>query len=128
MLYWVFAMEIEHYLDHEILVITLKNDRLDAKDAAQFKQSVLQVINETKKYQVVFVLNKLNFIDSSGVGIFLSMLRFVNSHGGELKLAEITQPIRTILELISMHKIFEIFKTTKDAIESFKPNVQTSTK
>lgn len=116
-------MEIEHAIVNDILVITLGADRLDAKDAAQFKQSVLNLINKTEKHQVVFDLNKLNFIDSSGVGIFLSILRFLNSRGGELKLAGITQPVRTILELVSMHKIFEIFKTADEAVGSFKPNL-----
>lgn len=117
-------MEIEHTMEDDVLIITLKTDRLDVKDAAQFKQSVLNLINETEKNRIVFDLNKLNFIDSSGVGIFLSILRFVNSRGGEVKLSGITQPIRTILELVSMHKIFEIFKTTTDAVNSFKPNIQ----
>ena len=116
-------MEIEHATIDDVLVITLRSDRLDAKDAAQFKQSVLNLINTTKKHQVVFDLNKLNFIDSSGLGIFLSVLRFLNSQGGELKLAGITQPVRTILELVSIHKIFEIFNTANEAICSFKPNI-----
>lgn len=120
-------MEIEHATKNNIFVITLDADRLDAKDAAQFKQNVLDLINQTKKHQVVFDLNKLNFIDSSGVGIFLSILRFLNSRGGELKLAGITQPVRTILELVSMHKIFEIYKTADDAVNSFKPNLHSPT-
>lgn len=120
-------MEIEHTMKNDILVITFEADRLDAKDAAQFKQNVISLINKTEKNQVVFDLNKLNFIDSSGVGIFLSILRFLNSRGGELKLAGITQPVRTILELVSMHKIFEIFKTSDDAVSSFKPNMHSPT-
>ena len=121
-------MEIEHTMKNDVLVVTLKNDRLDAKDAPQFKQEVLSLITQTDIHKVVFDLHHLNFIDSSGVGIFLSILRFVNSRGGEVKLSNITQPIRTILELVSMHKIFEIFKTPTEAIDSFNSNQTEITK
>lgn len=114
-------MEIDYAVKNDILVVTFETDRLDAKESAEFKHNVIHLINETGKYQVVFDLNKLMFIDSSGVGIFLSLLRFLNSRGGELKLAELTQPVKTVLELVSIHKIFEIFKTADEAIESFSP-------
>lgn len=114
-------MEIEHTLKNNILIINLEGDRLDAKDAPQCKQDVIDLINKVEKYHVVFDLNKLNFIDSSGLGVLLSVLRFLNSHGGELKLSRITKPVLTSLELVSLHKIFEIFNTSEDAVNSFDP-------
>ena len=30
------------------------------------------------------------------------------------------KPVRTMFELVSMHKIFEIFNSTDDAVKSFK--------
>jgi anti-anti-sigma factor len=114
-------MEIEHTLKNDILIINLEGERLDAKDAPQCKQDVIDLINKIKKYQVVFDLNKLHFIDSSGLGLLLSILRFLNSHGGELKLSGITKPVLTSLELVSLHKIFEIFNTPDDAVNSFNP-------
>jgi len=115
-------MEMAHTIKHDILIINLKANRLDAKEAAQLKRNVISLINETEKHDVVFNLSHLNFIDSSGVGVFLSILRFLNSRGGELKLADLTPSVRTILELVSMHKIFEIFDTTEAAVESFTPH------
>lgn len=115
-------MDIAHTIKHDILIITLEANRLDTKGTSQLKHNVISLINETGKAYVVFNLNHLNFIDSSGVGVFLSILRFLNSRGGELKLAELTPPVRTILELVSMHKIFEIFDTTDAAVESFIPH------
>lgn len=119
-------MEIAHAVKDNILIITFEANRLDAKATTRFKKNVVSLINETGKYHVVFDLGNLNFIDSSGVGVFLSILRFLNSKGGELKLSELTPPVRTILELVSMHKIFEIFKTTNEAVESFIPHTPTA--
>lgn len=119
-------MEMSHHVKHDILIIALKVNRLDAKEANQLKQNVISLINETGKHDLIFNLEHLHFIDSSGVGVLLSILRFLNSHGGELKLANLTPQVRTILELVSMHKIFEIFDTTEAAMESFMPPTHTS--
>lgn len=112
-------MEIEHSIKKNILIITLKSERLDAKDSPHCKEDILNLINETGIYQAVFDLNHLYFIDSSGISVFLSILRYLNSKGGDLKLSAITQPVRTILVLISMDKIFEIFNDPEEAVNSF---------
>jgi anti-sigma B factor antagonist len=113
-------MQFDHSTKNDILIIKPDFDRLGSKEVPKFKEHVIQLINESKKHDVVFDLNQLHFIDSSGVSSFLSLLRLLNSRGGELKLAGVTPPIRTVLELVSMHKIFEIFKTTDDAVDSFR--------
>jgi anti-sigma B factor antagonist len=120
-------MEIEHNLRNNILIIHFKGERLDAKDAPQCKIDLIDLITEKQKYQVVFDLNKLYFIDSSGLGVLLSVLRFLNTHGGELKLSHITKPVLTSLELVSLNKIFEIFETQEEAVNSFDPKLHTTT-
>lgn len=112
-------MNIEHSKKDNILIITPEGESLDAKDAPKFKEKVFGLITDNKSSNVVFDLQHLKFIDSSGLGSFLSVLRLLSHQGGELKLARMNQPIRTTFELVSLHKIFEIFNTTEDAISSF---------
>lgn len=113
-------MEIKHEKRGNILVITPEGDSLDAKGAPKFKESVIELIDDTHSECVVFDLNQLQFIDSSGLGSFLSVLRLLNAQSGDLKLSNLNKPIRTMFELVKMHKIFEIYHSTDDAIESFK--------
>jgi anti-anti-sigma factor len=117
-------MNIEHRIQNNTLVFTFLDTRLDAKNSTECKQEISRLIYLNKIYQVVFDLRTLEFVDSSAITVFLSTLRLVNSHGGELKLADATKPVRTILELVSMHKIFEIYKTADEAVNSFKQTVE----
>ncbi len=112
-------MELVHKKEGEALVITPVSESLDAKDAPDFKQKVVDLILDNKSKQVVFDLGKLKFIDSSGLGAFLAVLRTLNSQGGDLKLANMSASVRAMFELVSMHKIFDIFGTTEEAIRSF---------
>jgi len=112
-------MEIEHLIKNNVLVITPKGESLDAKEVSNFKETILDLNADTGINKIVFDMHCLQFIDSSGVGSFLSILRTLNHLEGELKLAEITKPIRTMFELVSLHKIFETFNTTDEAVNSF---------
>ena len=113
-------MQFVHSKKDNILVITPEMDSLDAKDSSEFKSKVIELIQANAVNQVIFDLNKVQFIDSSGLGTFLAILRTLHGSGGELKLSRMNKPIRTMFELVSMHKVFEIFNSTEDAIRSFK--------
>jgi anti-sigma B factor antagonist len=67
---------------------------------------------------VVFDLRELRFVDSSGLGAILSCLRQLNAKGGDLKLCEMTKPVRALFELVRMHKIFDIYVTKEQALRA----------
>lgn len=113
-------MQFAHSKQNNILVITPEGESLDAQDAPEFKEKVIDLIQTNALNRVVFDLHQLQFIDSSGLGSLLSVLRVLHSTGGELKLACMNKPVRTMFELVSMHKIFEIFNSTDEAVNSFK--------
>lgn len=116
-------MNISHVLENQVLLVTLEGENLDAKEAPHIKQKVIDLIAENNSSKVILDLHKLNFIDSSGLGSLLSLLRALNGRGGDLKIAGMTKPIRTVFELVCMHKIFEIYNNIDEAKRSFLPEV-----
>lgn len=112
-------MEFTHQIQDDVLVVTPQGESLDAKNAPAFKEAVLELIRQIGTSQVVFDLHHLQFIDSSGLGIFLSIQRTLTVQGGKLKLVRLNKPIRTMFEIVSMHRIFDIFNTVEEAIKSF---------
>jgi len=103
----------------DVTVVVLTGPQLDASTATEFKSSVAPVLAEHS--QVVFDLDHLEFVDSSGLGALLSCLRQVQAKGGDLKLCGIAKPVRALFELVRMHKIFQIFDTQEEAIRAFQP-------
>lgn len=112
-------MQFSQTILNNVSVITLEGNSLDAKDAPELKEKIAALISSQNIQQMVFDLSQVNFIDSSGLGVFLSILRLLNSRNGELKLASLNKAVRTLFELVSMHKIFEIYNTTDEAVQSF---------
>ena len=110
-------MDITHQREQQVIVINLEGENLDAKEAPRFKEEVTRLVSDERVDNLVFNLRDLQFIDSSGLGSFLSVLRHVNNRGGDLKLACMTKPIRTMFEVVRMHKLFEIFNNVEEQRE-----------
>lgn len=101
-----------------VAIAVLDADHLDASNAKDFKQEVVSVLQQDRK--IVLDIGKLNFVDSSGLGALLSCLRQTNAAGGDLKLCQMTRPVRALFELVRMHRVFEIFNTRGEAVNSFR--------
>lgn len=112
-------MELTATEKGETLVIRLDSETLDAKQVPEFKEKVLKIIDQKQPDNVVFDMQNLQFIDSSGLGAFLSLLRQLNARGGHLRIASMGKSVKAIFELVSMQKIFECSDTIDQAIQSY---------
>jgi len=111
-------MEIVAEKVGEVAVVLLPVEELDAGNVAEFKRDVAPVLEENAK--VIFDLRRLRFLDSSGLGAFLSCLRKLNAKSGDLKICGMSKQIRAVFELVRMHRIFEIFGTREEAVRTFQ--------
>jgi anti-sigma B factor antagonist len=112
---------MEIAVDHigDVAVAVLPVEELDAGNAGEFKRDIAPVLEANTK--LVVDLSRLRFVDSSGLGAFLSCLRQVNAKGGDLKLYGMSKPVRTVFELVRLHRIFDILSTREDAVRAFAP-------
>lgn len=106
------------YID-DVAVAVLPVEELDASNAGAFKRDIAPVLETHTK--LVFDLSRLRFVDSSGLGAFLSCLRQINAKGGDLKLCGMSTPVRTVFELVRLHRIFDILDTRDEAVRAFAP-------
>lgn len=105
----------------DVAVVAMPVEELDAGNTAEFKRDMAPVLEGNTK--VVLDLSRLRFIDSSGLGSFLSCLRRVNARCGELKLCCLSQQVRTVIELVRMHRMLDIFGTRDEALRAFQNQV-----
>jgi anti-sigma B factor antagonist len=108
-------------VDHieDVAVAVLPVDELDAGNTGEFKRDIAPVLEANAK--LVVDLSRLRFVDSSGLGAFLSCLRQVNAKGGDLKLCGMSKQVRTVFELVRLHRIFDILGTREEAVRAFAP-------
>ncbi len=102
----------------DIVIIFVKEERLDAHNSGELK-SEMQVLFERGKKNVLVDLKEVRFIDSSGLGALVSGFKNAISHQGSLKLSSLQSQVKSMFELTRLHRVFEIYETTVEALENF---------
>jgi anti-sigma B factor antagonist len=106
----------------DVAVATILVAELDAGNAGDFRRDIAPVLEAHP--QLVLDLSRLRFVDSSGLGAFISCLRKLNAAGGDLKLCGMSKPVRAVFELVRMHRVFDIFDSPDDAVRAFDLSVK----
>ncbi len=108
---------VSHERAGDVSIVRLSGTTLDAGNSKEFKAEVARLLNPGAR--IVLDMTELKFVDSSGLGAMVSTLRQVNGAGGDLRLCGLSKPVRALLELVRMHRVFGIFNTREEAVESF---------
>jgi anti-sigma B factor antagonist len=102
----------------DVAVVLIHGEHLDASIADEFKSDMTPIIEETHK--IVLDMKELRFVDSAGLGAVLSCLRRLGDAGGDLKLCNLTKPVRASFEIARMHRVVEIADTELAAVKAFE--------
>ncbi|MBC8412623.1 MAG: STAS domain-containing protein [Nitrospira sp.] len=110
-------MTISEETLNTIVILKFKG-RLDASSAKAVKDKVGLLVKNGRPL-LVFDMEAVDFIDSSGLGVLVASLRTVNKVEGDIKIASLQAQVRSIFELTRMHRLFEIFDSSTAAAESY---------
>jgi anti-anti-sigma factor len=99
-----------------ISVVTVEGDHLDSSNYKQFKAEIQPYLREGMN--IVLDIGTLKFIDSSGLGVFLSVLRDLQNRKGVLRICRPTPAVKILFELVRLEKIIDIFPARDEAVKS----------
>ncbi|HEY5218287.1 MAG TPA: STAS domain-containing protein [Gemmatimonadaceae bacterium] len=84
----------------------------------ELKQKMLDALDGgARKLLVDFA--KTGYIDSSGLGVLVSLSKKIREQGGELRLAALNEDLRTLFELTKLDTLFQISDSREQALASF---------
>ena len=82
-------------------------DQLTAGNRQELKQKVLDELQRgERKFLVDF--SQTGYIDSSGLGVLVSLAKKIRGQGGELRLASLNDDLKTLFELTKLDALFQI--------------------
>lgn len=90
----------------------------DTEDTALF--NVVYDLADQGKINVVIDLCNVEWMNSKGLGICISGATTLRNRGGDLKLACASEKVESLLNKTRMFAVFEVFKTTDEAVKSFQ--------
>ncbi len=97
------------------VLITVLEERIDAHNSNELKGAILQSIEQGQP-RIIVQLEKVRFIDSSGLGALLSGYKNAAAQGGKLVLTNIQQQVLSMFELTRLNRVFEIYRDVNEAL------------
>lgn len=82
------------------------------------KQGVLEALEQGDRKFIIDFSNT-GYIDSSGLGVLVSLLRKIREAGGDLRIAGLNEDLRTLFELTKLDTLFTITDSPAAALASF---------
>jgi anti-sigma B factor antagonist len=84
----------------------------------ELKQRVLDELDGgARNFAIDFA--KTGYIDSSGLGVLVSLSKKIREQGGELRLASLNEDLRTLFELTKLDTLFQISDDLNGALQGF---------
>lgn len=109
-------MEIEIINYKGAKVMEISGD-IDMYTSPELRQELMGLLH--KKFSPVLVdFKKVSYIDSSGIATFVEALKVIKTYGGRLKFFSIPCRIIEIFNFSKLDKVFEIYRTIDEAINS----------
>ena len=109
-------MEYHFEADGNVLKVYLTG-RLVASCSEEFKDAMFERLKDAKK--VLFNLEKMEHVDSSGLGALVSILQWMNTNGGTVKLCSIQPRPKIVFDITKVYRIFDIYDKEADAMSAF---------
>ena len=110
-------MDITTRSKGEVVILDISGE-IELYNAPEIKDIINKLIEE-RKYNVIINLEKVSYIDSSGIGALISSLSNLKKYQGGLKIINVYASVRKVFELTKLTSFFEIFDAEEDAIGSF---------
>ena len=107
-------MYVEMLRNNQVKVIHLNCQRLDAFNADDLFEQIKESISGP--YQVVIDLEKLELIDSSGLGLLLNCYKVLQKEGGTLRVVARNKVVLSLFELVYFSNIVEVHKSLTNAV------------
>ena len=97
-----------------VLVVTLEGNCLDASTATPLKKRLHQYA-ENGCAKLVLNLINVEFMDSSGLTVIISMLKALKAQGGHLVLSGVSEELTSLFQLTRLDKVFKIYPNAGQA-------------
>ncbi len=112
-------MEHQSVIRDNILIISLKGDLIGENNGPELVKIVNDAIHD-KVLNCAVNLSEIRYMNSSGIGVLITLLTKFRNHEGEMILINPSETIRKLLVITKLNKIFTIVDSDSEALDLLK--------
>ena len=111
-------MRIKERKRDGIAILELSGKLMGGPDSETFDETVKTLIHEGVTNFIVS-MERVRWVNSTGLGILISGYQTVKKSGGELKLLKVSDRIENIFIVSKLYTVFESYSDEDEAVRSF---------
>jgi anti-sigma B factor antagonist len=113
---------VETILADDHAVVSLEG-YVDAHTAPQFEQAVQSVIDQGQ-HNIIVNCEKLSYISSAGLGVFMGFIEEVRDEGGDIKICGLNEKVKQPFEILGFESLYDFCPDVASARERFSQSVK----
>ena len=102
----------------KIDIIYFSVNKINALIVDEIREGILRVLDNSNS-KVIIDLKGVEYVDSSGFGCFLSVMKAARNNYGVLKFANPEPRVNELFETLHLQTIFQIYSDIETCIRSF---------
>ncbi len=99
-------------------IVTFKVDTINAFVTDDIRPVIIKLF-ETPGANVILDLDGVEYIDSTGFGLFLIIMKAARNNYGALRFTNINPTLMALFENLQLHTVFTILPTREECLASF---------
>jgi anti-anti-sigma factor len=103
----------------KIDIISFSVNKINALITDEIRDGINKVFDNSNS-KVIIDLKGVEYIDSSGFGCFLSVMKAARSNYGVLKFANPEPRVMELFQTLHLHTVFQIYDDIDTCIRSFR--------
>jgi len=111
-------MNLNTFEKDGVAILEPRGKIMGGPDATILHEKLHELIEQGKK-KFVIDLSQVEWMNSTGLGILISGITTLRNNEGELKLANVTEKIKSLLVITKLASVFDAYDTVDEAIKSF---------
>jgi anti-sigma B factor antagonist len=100
-------VNIEKYQSDDKEIFVSVSGEIDAYTAPKLREELLP-LTEGKNKVITVNLKDVSYMDSTGLGVFVGLLKQLNNNEGELKLVELSDRLKRLFKITGLSTIMNI--------------------
>ena len=108
-------LDLETSKQGETNVVSLRGE-IDVYTAPRLRQALIDLVEGGAK-DIVVDMDRVDFLDSTGLGVLVGGLKRVKSNEGEMKLVVTQDRIMKIFDITGLSKVFPIHGSLDEALK-----------
>ena len=101
-----------------VTVLEIEGRIVLGEESNSFREKVKTLLAAGKK-KIVLNLSNVSYIDSAGLGTLVATFHSARSQGATLKLANLGQKFKEVLQVTKLMTVFDTYENEAAAVQSF---------